>query len=75
MTKRSSELFDKSKKIAKDFDIARAAQLSQYRSNIRPDDLYELYCINVYIPLLDVIINDISHRFGPISANRLHLLA
>ena len=34
--------------------------------HIRPDDPCELYCINVYIPLLDdVIINDISHRFGP----------
>ena len=67
--KKFSELFDKSKKIAKDFDIAMscppAARLSRYRSNIRPDDPSEFYGINVYIPLLDVIINDISHRFGP----------
>ena len=66
--KKFSELFDKSKKIAKDFDIAmscpRAARLSRYRSNIRPDDPCEFYGINVYIPLLDVIIN-ISHRFAP----------
>ena len=59
---------DKSKKIPKDFDIAmscpRAARLSRYRSNILPDDPCELYCINVYIPLLDIIIN-ISHRFAP----------
>jgi len=66
--KKFSELFDKSKKIAKDFDIAmscpRAARLSRYRSNISPDDPCEFYRTNVYIPLLDVIIN-ISHRFGP----------
>ena len=40
--KKFLQLFDKSKKIAKDFDIAmsclRAARLSRYRFNIRPDD-------------------------------------
>jgi len=40
--KKFSELLDKWKKIAADFDIAmscpRAARLSRYRSNIRPDD-------------------------------------
>ena len=48
--KKISELFEKSKKIAKDFDIAmscpRAARLSRYRSNIRPDDPCEFYRIN-----------------------------
>ena len=48
--KKFSGLFDKSKKIAKDFDFAmscpRAARLSRYRSNIRADDPCEFYRIN-----------------------------
>jgi len=64
-----SELFDKSNKLANDFDIAmscpRAARLSQYRSNIRTDNPCDFYRLNIYIPLLDLITNDIGDRFGP----------
>ena len=65
--KNFSELFDKSKKKLKTLTLQCHvhARLSRYLSNIRPDDLCEFYRINVYIPLLDVLINDISHRFGP----------
>jgi len=66
---KKSELFDKSNKIATDFDIPmscpRAARLSRYRSNIHQDNPCDFYRTNVYIPLLDVIITDISDRFGP----------
>jgi len=55
--------------IAADFDVAmscpRAARVSRYRSNIHPGNPCDFYRINVYIPLLDVLINDISDRFGP----------
>jgi len=43
----------------------RVARLSRYRSNICQDNPCDFYRTNVYIPLLDVIITDISDRFGP----------
>ena len=66
--KKFSELFDKSKKIAKDFLTLQCHVHGCHGIvpiSVQTDDPCEFYRINVYIPLPDVIINGISHRFGP----------